>query len=534
MNIECCSTRFLFKIAAFLAVGLLITPILSAQDLVWVRHVGSIYQFDGTRSVAVAADGGVLVSGNVGRATIFAQGEPEETILNGVNDRRNMFFAKYRHDGSLDWVRNIDAEDGSTQFSIAAGIDGGVWLLGRFSGNAIIGPDEPGETVVTDDPSINSVGGTFIAKCNDDGELVWVQIIESVYIPNGPDYWISGRSISNTPDGGVIVTGGFKGRVTFSRGQAEETTIISEGTGDIFVAKFGPDGQLKWVRQAGGDRLDGGHSIAATPDDGAVVTGFFEETATFGQGEPDETTLVGRVDDDYGDRFVAKFNSDGTLAWAHSITGGTEPVPRTSTSATIDGGAWVTGMFNDIIDFGPYAPEPGVLRTGSIYDYSIFIARYTADGAVAWIRQDAKGGPYRESEAVAVAPDGGAWVTGHYGYSATFGAGEENETTLHSHGYRDVFVARYHPDGTLAWARSAGGQKVDHAYSIAVVSDIEAYVAGTFEETAIFGPGEPGETSLTSFESEKDIFIALIGEPRSIPLAVGLSMNKPGKDSENE
>ena len=55
--------------------------------------------------------------------------------------------------------------------------------------------------------------------------------------------------------------------------------------------------------------------------------------------------------------------------------------------------------------------------------------------------------------------DGSSLVTGMFGGTATFGPGEPEETTLTPAGGANIFVARYNPDGTLAWAKRAGGER---------------------------------------------------------------------------
>ena len=47
-------------------------------------------------------------------------------------------------------------------------------------------------------------------------------------------------------------------------------------------------------------------------------------------------------------------------------------------------------------------------------------------------------------------------MTGYFSWSPTFGAGELNETRLVTGGVENaVFLARYNPDGTLAWAKQS-------------------------------------------------------------------------------
>ncbi|MEK6608578.1 MAG: hypothetical protein AABZ30_13035, partial [Myxococcota bacterium] len=85
--------------------------------------------------------------------------------------------------------------------------------------------------------------------------------------------------------------------------------------------------------------------------------------------------------------------------------------------------------------------------------------------------------------------------------------GDATETSLYGFGYYDVFVAKYEPDGTLAWATNAGGSNVDDAFTVAAAPDGSALVAGYIASSATFGAGEPGETTLTS-AGGLDVFVA--------------------------
>ena len=57
----------------------------------------------------------------------------------------------------------------------------------------------------------------------------------------------------------------------------------------------------------------------------------------------------------------------------------------------------------------------------------------------------AGGGGWDQGNGVAVLASGSALVTGRFEFTATFGAGEANETTLTSAGSLDIFLARYNP-----------------------------------------------------------------------------------------
>ena len=91
--------------------------------------------------------------------------------------------------------------------------------------------------------------------------------------------------------------------------------------------------------------------------------------------------------------------------------------------------------------------------------------------------------------------------------TATFGQGEPRETALSSTGNRDVFVARYAADGTLVWAKRAGGAGTGYGVSATTLFDDSVVVTGSFSGSVTLGPGERNETSLTS-AGDSDVFAA--------------------------
>jgi hypothetical protein len=59
----------------------------------------------------------------------------------------------------------------------------------------------------------------------------------------------------------------------------------------------------------------------------------------------------------------------------------------------------------------------------------------------------------------------------------------------------------------LVWVKRAGGTVLVAGFDVSVAADGSPLVAGVFKGKAVFGPGEPGESSLSA-AGANDIFVA--------------------------
>ena len=113
-----------------------------------------------------------------------------------------------------------------------------------------------------------------------------------------------------------------------------------------------------------------------------------------------------------------------------------------------------------------------------------------------WVKP---GGGTASDYAYGVATDlsGNVYTVGSYEGTATFGT-----TQLTNSGLKDIFVVKYDAQGTVLWAKKAGGTTTDEGLAVAVDGSGNCYITGYFMGTAAFG-----STNLTSANG-KNIFIA--------------------------
>jgi hypothetical protein len=396
--------------------------------------------------------------------------------------------------GNLAWAVSAGGPYWDYSNDIAAFADGSVVVTGNYlEGPAVFGEGETNETVFT------SAGreDIFVAKYNPDGTLSWANAVGGT----GEDM---PEGVAALPDGSAIVAGSFEDTVVFGEGEPNETALTSGAAEDIFAAKYNPDGTLAWAKRAGGGWTQLATAIATLSDGGALLAGTFVRRSTFGEGEPNETTLEAG----WGyNPFVAKYDPDGMLVWAKRLA---TQVPReydyyarpAGIGALPDDGAVITGLFEGTVTFAE--GEPGETVLVSVGASDIFLARYGPDGTLEWVT--AASGPDEDvATGVGTLQDGSVLVTGSFYTALTFGEGELNEGTLISAGSSDLFVAKYNFDGTLAWAKRAGGYNWDASYGIAALADGTAFVVGYSHDEITFGEGEPNETTLTAPGYEENV-----------------------------
>lgn len=308
-------------------------------------------------------------------------------------------------------------------YAVAPAADGSSFVAGSFTQAATFGAGEPGETTLS--PTGASDG--FLARYNPDCSVAWVTQFGAA-----PD--AVGYSTAALADGGVLVSGRVSGTTVFGAGQPGATTIGASGP-SMFVAKYAGDGAFQWVKSAAGSGLLGGVSggtLIMRPDGGFFVMGQFSNTATFGAGEPNETVLTGPLPSDTFvpvHLYVARYEADGKLLWAKGASGPGQVCNvafRCGAGLASDGGLFVTGSFLDSVTFGAGEPLATMLEADFGYHYQIwgrtqdiFVARYLADGSLAWAKRAGGQGYNEGGRAVVAAPDGGAFVTG------VFGTGED-------------------------------------------------------------------------------------------------------------
>jgi len=278
----------------------------SSGDLIWAKRAGGPSNCDGS-ALATLSDDTVVVTGSFNSTATFGEGEPYEVILESDGDS-DLFIARYNPDGTLIWANRA----GGTSSTVCQGItslsDNSVVVIGSFDGGgAVFGEGELAETVLES----GEYHDIFIARFNPDGALAWAKCV-------GGSFHSSVQGITTLSDDSIVVTGDMARGGIFGAGESNEFTVGPHSTQNFFVAQYNPDGTLEWVKSVNCDDNSYGSLVTTLSDDSIIAVGDFQDIATFGEGEPNETVLDGSP---IGNVFMAHYNPDGTLAWAKLTEG---------------------------------------------------------------------------------------------------------------------------------------------------------------------------------------------------------------------
>jgi len=365
---------------------------------------------------------------------------------------------------TFDWVRQAGTHSSEQARAVSSDAAGNAYVTGEMS---------PG-TTFEDTTLFGSFVDGFVAKYAPDGELIWVRAIV------GPDTE-SPYDISTDADGNSYVTGLFNMTADFG-----DTSITSTGSFDMFLAKYDTEGQLVWVRRAGGNSGDAGEGVCVDGSGTVHVVGSFTASAAFG-----DTVLVSAGQTDV---FLVRYTADGTMMYARR-GGGPGADYATDVDARDDLVA-MTGGFQQTADMGS-----GVLQSQGHYD--AFVACFTLSGTPLWSACGGSALPIatEAGAGVSIGHDGHVYMVGSAGGTASFGP---LSFTANGGGeYMDAFVTAYTMDGTPVWVVQGGGVAVDGVNASVALPAGGVAVTGHYNGQADFS-GQP----LAPFSQDADIFTA--------------------------
>jgi len=272
----------------------------------------------------------------------------------------------------------------------------------------------------------------------------------------------------------VFIAGYFQSVFHFEP-ETNSNPALAFGGDDIFIAKYSANGTFIWGKTIGGPNQDRPSGMDVSADGNVTLTGFFNGTVDFNPGiSTNNLTSAGNRD-----IFVLKLTSSGDYSWAHKF-GSALPDEGIATCFDPNGNVFVTGYFQETIDFNPGSPTNNFTATS----YDIFILKLDANGNYVW-NYDLGSNPAEQGRIIECDNNGNVYTSGSFGSTLDFNPGAATEY-MSAAGVDDIYLLKLTNGGDFIWSRKIGGISNEYALSMAIDVNGAAILGGYFASTTTF------------------------------------------------
>lgn len=280
----------------------------------------------------------------------------------------------------------------------------------------------------------------WFLKFNASKELEW----QKTYGGSADD---RANSVIQTNDGGYAVIGKSK--------SGDGDVLENAGYDDFWITKLDINGSVSWVQSFGYSGSDVPYSIIQTNDQGYLLSGVLDVSASNGQGDR-LTNIQGRHAG--GDYWIIKLSSSGVKEWSNYY-GGTFTDTAYSAIQTNDNGYIIVGSSD--------STDVDISNNKGNYDF--WIIKISELGTLIW-EKSFGGDQVDEARSISQMADGNYLVIGDTRSS--------NIDVSQNNGAADVWIIKISPEGSLIWEKTLGGSSFDVGRSISKTQDDGFLIAG--------------------------------------------------------
>ncbi len=298
--------------------------------------------------------------------------------------------------------------------SIVSTNDGGYIILGYTQSNN-------GDITDKQDTSFDY----WVLKFNAQNEFQW----NKTFGGSGDD---RGQTIIQTRDDGYAILG------TSSSNDGDVSG--NSGAQDYWLIKLDSSGTLLWQKSFGFSGADMGISLIETNDQGFLLTGVLDVTASGGLGNTSTTndskqealnTQALSAQHAGGDYWAIKTDSGGNLEWSQYYGGNFTDTPE-GVVQTEDGGFIIAG--------GSDSADTDINNNLGTYDF--WVVKISNHGELLWERSFG-GDAIDEARAVVSAEDGNDVIAGD--------TRSQSNNVSSNNGAADLWLVKITPQGDFIW-----------------------------------------------------------------------------------
>ena len=279
----------------------------------------------------------------------------------------------------------------------------------------------------------------WLLKFDASGQQQW----QKVYGGSDDD---RGEDLITTNDGGYAILGSSKSN--------DGDVSNNSGSNDFWVAKLDASGIIIWEKSFGYVGADSAFSIIQTQDNGFLLSGVLDVSASDGAGN-NRMNMERHAGGDY---WVIKIDAMGELQWSRYF-GGTFTDTAYDSVQTQDGNFLIMGSSD--------SDDVDINNNKGTYDF--WVVKLNNTGTLLW-EKSFGGTEIDEARAITTTADGNFFIAGD---------SRSNDIDLSTNnGAADVWIIKINSDGDLLWEKTFGGSSFDGVKAIYKTQNNEFLVAG--------------------------------------------------------
>lgn len=331
---------------------------------------------------------------------------------------------------STEFVKTLGGSLNESGQSVVKTVDGGYAILGHTQS---MNGDIQNKT--------NDSFDFWLLKFDSTDALQW----QSTYGGSDDD---RGLDIIQTTDNGYAILG-------YSNSVDGDLTE-NAGANDFWIAKLDVSGSIIWQKSFGFLGADIGYALTETIDNGYLVTGVLDVSASGGQGN--SKTLLAALHAG-GDYWAIKLNANGEKEWSQFFGGTFTDTPYDVVETSDNSFIIVGSSDSDDVD---------IKNNNGTYDF--WVVKLSNNGDLIW-EKSFGGSEIDEAWGIVATNDGNFIIVGDT-------RSNDKDVTINK-GAADLFVLKITPNGDVVWRKSFGGSSFDTARSISKTSDDGFLISGS-------------------------------------------------------
>jgi hypothetical protein len=419
------------------------TKIVGSKNIAFVNTFGGSKN-ESAQAITKTKDGGYAILG-------YVQSNDGD-VLNKPDDSFDYWLLKFDSSDNLQWQKTFGGSNDDRATAIIQTSDNGFAILGSSKSND------------GDVSENNGFEDFWILKLEAAGTITW----EKSFGFSGSD---SGFSVTQTNDGGFLLTGVLDVSASGGKGNSKSLTAKRHAGGDYWVIKLNASGEKQWSKFFGGTFTDTSYGAIQVENNNYIIIGSSDSN------DVDINGNKGTYD-----FWILKLSEEGNLIWEKSF-GGSQIDEARAISIASDGNYVIVGdtRSNDI----------DVSKNNGAAD--LWVIKISTEGNLIW-EKSFGGSSFDVGRSINKTRDNGFIISGN-------SRSADGDISMNQ-GQNDAWVLKINANANLEWQKTIGGTDIDFAFDAVELNNGTIIAVGESSSHNLDIPENKGFTDLLVLKIE--------------------------------